>query len=558
MASVFKSTYLTPVPEGAQRCIVKGVRSVRYTDGKGRVQVRPIQLDDAGNETGKMVCGQRTWWMKYTVPGGVIKREKGFRDKLATEQEAARREREAQQMAAGVILVDRKTLSDPIARHIDEYCDSLSRQGKAVRYYRLVHARLTRVAKDCGWLSLRQISPDDMERFLVGIKAEGLAAKTINEFLGTTKSFIRWCIRTRRLAGNALEGLQNTDNPKNADNDKAALTPEQAKALLAVAGPNRLVYFVALRTGLRRKELEALQWGDVHVEELRPYILLRAKATKAKRADTVPLRKDVAEELKAARPADASPLDPVFEYIPRMRAMWADFTAAGIPEKDEYGKVYCFHSLRVTFGTWLAQAGTAPRVHMELMRHTDMKLTMHFYTDPRLLDTSGAVQKLPDLEGRGDDEKAALKRTGTDDVEAEERHINDALPIALIRALTCPDGGGQGCTEGSGENENPTGASANGASTYLVARATGLEPATFGSTIRCSNQVELRPRPAHAEKPTAPQAHTGRRRSCPRAYSDAFSVLVKGKSKTREFLTYGGGVTSPRRQAGGDVPADAR
>jgi hypothetical protein len=39
----------------------------------------------------------------------------------------------------------------------------------------------------------------------------------------------------------------------------------------------------------------------------------------------------VAEELKAARPAGASPLDPVFEYAPRMRAMWKDFKAAGIP-----------------------------------------------------------------------------------------------------------------------------------------------------------------------------------------------------------------------------------
>jgi integrase len=485
MASVFKCTYLTPIPEGAQRCLAKGVPSVRYTDGKGRVQARPVHLDGAGKETGKMVCEQHTWWMKYTLPDGTIRREKGFRDKLATEQEAARREREAIQASAGVILVDTKILYGPIEQHFDEYRDSLSRQGKARRYYRLVHQRLTRCAKDCGWKTLRQIAPADMERFLALLASEGLAAKTINEFLGAMKSFIRWCIRTRRLAANSLEGLQNTDNPKNADNDKAALTPEQAKTLLAFAGPNRLVYFVALRTGLRRKELESLQWGDVHVEELRPYILLRAKATKAKRADTVPLRSDVAEELKAARPADASPLDPVFEYIPRMRVMWADFKAAGIPENDDYGKVYCFHSLRVTFGTWLAQAGTAPRVHMELMRHTDMKLTMRYYTDPRLLDTSGAVQNLPELKGRGEAaEKVVLRRTGTDDVGAENGHIEDGLPTALNRVFSCPDGGGQGGTEGSEENENPTGASANGVHENLMARATGLEPATFGSTIQ--------------------------------------------------------------------------
>jgi len=68
--------------------------------------------------------------------------------------------------------------------------------------------------------------------------------------------------------------------------------------------------------------------------------------------------------------------------------------------------------LRYTFGTSLAKAGVAPRVAMELMRHTDMKLTMNLYTDPRLLDTAGAVASLPALD-EGQD--AAAVRTGTDD-----------------------------------------------------------------------------------------------------------------------------------------------
>jgi integrase len=34
-----------------------------------------------------------------------------------------------------------------------------------------------------------------------------------------------------------------------------------------------------------------------------------------------------------------------------------------------------FHSLRHTLATNLARAGTAPRVAMEIMRHSDMRLT---------------------------------------------------------------------------------------------------------------------------------------------------------------------------------------
>jgi hypothetical protein len=36
---------------------------------------------------------------------------------------------------------------------------------------------------------------------------------------------------------------------------------------------------------------------------------------------------------------------------------------------------------------------------MEVMRHTDMKLTMNLYTDPTLLNTAGAVSALPSLYG---------------------------------------------------------------------------------------------------------------------------------------------------------------
>ena len=489
MASVFRPKYVMHIPKGAVRVTVKGAPCVRYTDGKGKVHTWPVHFDRSGRETGKMVGEQQVWWMKYKMPDGTPRREKGFRDKLATEQEAARREREAQQIAAGVVLVDRKTLSDPITQHIDEYRDSLERQGKAERYYDLVHARLTRVAKDCGWLTLRQVSPDDMERFLAGLKAEGLAPKTINEFLGATKSFIRWCIRTRRMAGNPLEGIENTANPRNAENDKAALTPKQAKALLDVAGPRRLLYYVAMRTGLRRGELMALQWGDLHLNAPRPHIVLRAAATKARRADTVPLREDVARELRAAKPADAVPTDNVFEDVPRMRAMKKDFVAAGIPEMDAYAKVYCFHSLRVTFGTWLAQAGTAPRVHMELLRHTDMKLTMRFYTDPRLLDTARAVEDLPDLDGEeGDEGRAVLRPTGSDGVGPAA-----ASTIALNRAAERREGSFSGGKGASGQEGNRVGASAKAISCANMARATGLEPATTGSTVRYSNQLSYAP-----------------------------------------------------------------
>src|SRR3954470_16348925 len=76
--------------------------------------------------------------------------------------------------------------------------------------------------------------------------------------------------------------------------------------------------------------------------------------------------------------------------------------------------------MRTTFGTLLSRSGAAPRTAQAAMRHSDIKLTMGVYTDPRLLDVRGAVEKLPALPlpaGTGPVANAA-RATETDDHSA--------------------------------------------------------------------------------------------------------------------------------------------
>ena len=53
--------------------------------------------------------------------------------------------------------------------------------------------------------------------------------------------------------------------------------------------------------------------------------------------------------------------------------------------------------LRHTLATNLSRAGVAPRVAMEMMRHSDLRLTMKTYTDSTLLPTEDVADKLPRL-----------------------------------------------------------------------------------------------------------------------------------------------------------------
>jgi integrase len=70
-------------------------------------------------------------------------------------------------------------------------------------------------------------------------------------------------------------------------------------------------------------------------------------------------------------------------------------SAAGIPHHDAQGRVVDFHALRTTFVTWLAVSGAHPRSAQALARHGSIDLTMNVYTDLRLVDLKGAVEKLP-------------------------------------------------------------------------------------------------------------------------------------------------------------------
>ena len=100
---------------------------------------------------------------------------------------------------------------------------------------------------------------------------------------------------------------------------------------------------------------------------------------------------------RAIQPPSLGVGDLVFaDGLPRMRDMRKDFDAAGIAKVDGLGRVADFHSLRRTFNMNLQGNGRAGfTTVMQLMRHSDPKLTAKTYVDPMLLQKAEAVRGLP-------------------------------------------------------------------------------------------------------------------------------------------------------------------
>ena len=228
-------------------------------------------------------------------------------------------------------------------------------------------------------------------------------------------------------------------------------------------GKGPLVYKTLVLTGLRRGELASITVGQLDLDADPPSLVLAAADEKNREGSTLPLRADLAADLRAwlADKAQAAqeaagdvlavafderhqdeagglgghvlrlpaagptlpPDTPVFT-VPAglVKILNRDLKLAGIAKRDDRGRTVDVHALRHTFGTLLSKGGVAPRTAQAAMRHSTIDLTMNVYTDPRLLDVAGAMEALPALPlGNGPQQEAfAAKATGTDDYRASE------------------------------------------------------------------------------------------------------------------------------------------
>jgi len=207
---------------------------------------------------------------------------------------------------------------------------------------------------------------------------------------------------------------------------------EKAEQLAELGRERALAIKVFLFTGLRLGELRSLRIGSVHLGES-PYLSLDAANEKARRGAEQPLRQDLAEEIEAwladrllrrraiaqatggAIPASLPADEPLFSRIPKGFRVVLDreLRAAGIPKRDEQGRTIDVHGLRHSFASSLARGGVPVRVAMELLRHSDPRLTARTYQSLGLVDTVGALDALPSLSLGGDGKRRAAAGDGS-------------------------------------------------------------------------------------------------------------------------------------------------
>lgn len=330
-----------------------------------------------------------------------------------------------------------------VLEHVGVFLSDLKSRGKAPKTISGYSGMLHRLSQDCGWRHLGDVSA---RSFCEWRQDCGLHGETVNDYLSALSRFFNWLRRQRAVLENPVEFVERVDTRASSREYRRALTAEEVERLLAVTpAPRRIVYRMALETGLRRSELQRLRWADFRLgagaesaparpqavadwvgsagplapsgEEAgsesgaHPFpasglgsVRVPASISKNRRTAVLPIGPELAEEIRSLWTPDTPAFQFVFAgLVPRLPRFRKDLIRAGITFVDESGRRVDLHALRKTFGTALVVSGAEPRVVMEVMRHSDRKLTMKTYTDASQLvgPVQSAIRQLPWNRKRG-------------------------------------------------------------------------------------------------------------------------------------------------------------
>jgi integrase len=254
---------------------------------------------------------------------------------------------------------------------------------------------------------INEIKRDDIKALINQLISQELSRNTIRNALCVVRGLFNYAVEEGLIESNPAARLGRfTRSAKSTDTKGTALTSKEVQQFLKAAEeicPNyHPLFLMALRAGLRRGELVALQWGDVQLgaDDLSSdrfilvqhnYVRREYTTTKSKKARRVDLSRDLRRSLLELR--DKRLLAAYLEGKNDISGDLVFQTAQGtIVDPDNlYHRFFLpvlakagirrirLHDLRHTFGSLLLQNGASIVYVKEQMGHSSIQVTIDIY-----------------------------------------------------------------------------------------------------------------------------------------------------------------------------------
>ncbi len=313
----------------------------------------------------------RVWWMGFSYLGKQVRRSTEVTDKRLAEKIY---HKVMVQIAEGKWYLPEAGTDKTVKELLERYLRDHSKPNKAPKTHLCDLSRVQHLIRAFGDLTLKEIRPSLIAAYKSKRRADGAAAKTINNELTLLGHAFQLAVKEWEWV--ADNPVQRVSKEKVHNLIERWLTAEEEQRLLA-ASPVWLqeIIVFAVNTGLRQSEILNLQWGQVDL--FRRTITLLEQKNGGR--DTLPVNAKALDVLKARAKVRSFKTDCVFFNGAGNRMDARDLLRVFYPAMRKADvKRFRFHDLRHTFATRLVQAGVDIYTVQKLGRWKTISMVMRY------------------------------------------------------------------------------------------------------------------------------------------------------------------------------------
>ena len=324
----------------------------------------------------RKTAGRKEWrWTRYDSNGKYHRywldaRSKAEAERLVRVMKARIEEAEQRKRSRSLALLYREFIRRK-RPHV---------KGTTIRSYRFALARFLRVLYQRGIRSKHDLEGEDI-RWIPSELRRKHSPATVNHILRGAKAFLNYW----RLGGQASDIKPVTED----DKPIRILSPEEVQKLLAVAPDDyQAMILTQLYTGLARREMLELEWGQVDIEGR---LIHATSGIKRRRPRYIHIHRSLLG---------------VLEGLPRTGPFVFPSPKGGVRDPDAYsrhlarivkraGIPHCTsHDLRKTFLSGIINAGYPAEIAAALAGHADARVTREHYLRAQAESLRSAVDAL--------------------------------------------------------------------------------------------------------------------------------------------------------------------
>jgi integrase len=355
--------------------------------------------------------GQKTWYVDYVKPNGKRTYHKiGPAPDIITAATARDKAREFLArctLGENVTPKPKITLRELVEDHYAQWVTDNRRAGVETL------AMLRNAFADFMNYPVAGITPLQIEQWRVRYRREqNIKAASVNRYVTALKATLNWGVKHKIIDVNPAAGMESLDeedsshkirylSPDERQRLDAAIDAREAKIRAERASHNewckerkypllpdlskipfadhlKPIILIALNTGIRRKALFSLIWGDVDFKH--KILTLRLAAAKTKKDGQVNLNKTALDVLQKWHDQSDDTRNDVLVFPSPVTGQIMDNCDSAWEAllKDAGIQNFRWHDMRHDFASQLVMKGADLNTVRELMGHSDLKMTLRY------------------------------------------------------------------------------------------------------------------------------------------------------------------------------------